>query len=484
MQSEEVDLEFNTSEHLFTKNVIEMRMLWLDLRQRTRETNSFSTPSRQCYAAPLMLLLLFSNTMPATAAEWKPVADLNSKSKLFLPSDTIRVNAPSKFPKPTRLLGPDAVVVVEPTFGTHRPDHDAILAYAEGYKLSYYMQFLETLTLTGYRGDVVLAIAEPRIIRPDVVEYLQTYTNQGINKPNVVIYQQELKCDARDGEVTNQRQLVKTGDTDIFQMCQLSEVYGWKDEAGKIRKTASDPREGRVVATLRYEWYWIWSIRYQPHAWIMLIDARDSYFQSDPFDGLPREESPASARPDGLLYLFGENAEATRLGKSRKNLKWIQNGYGAATLEAVSDKPTICSGSTMGEQVAVETYLRAMVNEHDECDVKMTGSDQGFHNYLYYSSKLTNSDTIRRITVWEQGKGIINNLGALRTQTLEEWGIYDPVQHGVYQWDGASLSPVVHQWDRDKALHGYLYGQLHREWTQQWIVYQQKQQIENKQPDE
>lgn len=34
----------------------------------------------------------------------------------------------------------------------------------------------------------------------------------------------------------------------------------------------------------------------------------------------------------------------------------------------------------MGEQVAVETYLRAMVNEHDECEVRMTGSDQGFHN--------------------------------------------------------------------------------------------------------
>jgi len=147
---------------------------------------------------------------------------------------------------------------------------------------------------------------------------------------------------------------------------------------GHVAGTAQDPREGRVVATLRYEWYWIWCQRYNRHSWIMLIDARDSFFQSNPFANLPRETD--TNRPDGLLFLYGENADATRLGKSTKNRKWILNGYGEATLEALKDKPTICSGSTMGENIAIETYLRAMVNEHDECKIKMTGSDQGFHN--------------------------------------------------------------------------------------------------------
>ena len=65
--------------------------------------------------------------------------------------------------------------------------------------------------------------------------------------------------------------------------------------------------------------------------------------------------------------------------------------------------------------------------------------------YLYYSQKLNQASTIRRIVVWEQGRGMINNLGALRTKTLEEWGNYDPETHLVYQWDGETLSPVVHQ---------------------------------------
>ena len=85
---------------------------------------------------------------------------------------------------------------------------------------------------------------------------------------------------------------------------------------------------------------------------------------------------------------------------------------------ALEDKPTICSGSTMGEQVAIETYLRAMVNESDETGTKLMGADQGFHNYLYYSNKLANANSIKSITVFDQGFAIINNLGAMRTKEL------------------------------------------------------------------
>jgi len=87
--------------------------------------------------------------------------------------------------------------------------------------------------------------------------------------------------------------------------------------------------------------------------------------------------------------------------------------------------------------------------------------------YLYYSRKLSHASEIRRIVVWEQGRGIINNLGALRIKTLKDWGIYDDEAHQVYQWDG-TLSPVVHQWDRDHDLHGYIFGKRHRAWKKEW----------------
>jgi hypothetical protein len=70
--------------------------------------------------------------------------------------------------------------------------------------------------------------------------------------------------------------------------------------------------------------------------------------------------------------------------------------------------------------------------------------------------------------VWEQGKGIINNLGALRTKPFEEWGFYNPETHQVFNWDG-TLSPVVHQWDRDKHLHSYYQQQRFRQWQKEFI---------------
>jgi hypothetical protein len=397
-------------------------------------------------------------------------------SQLFEPSTEIRVIGPTTFPRPTDRLenAAGSRVVVKPTWGRHRPDMDAVFAYAEGYSLPYYMMFLETLQQTGYRGDVVLAVAEPRLMDEMAASYLQQYANSsstdGRSKPNLVVYQILLDCDNPDG--TRQRSKDRRGEQlDVFQMCRLPNVYGVPATNSSRSETLlpqPDPRSGRVAATIRYEWYWIWSLNYRPVSWILLLDARDSFFQLDPFAYVPRR--PTSTRVQdggGLLYLFGENHAATRLGKSTKNRKWLRGAYGERVVKALADKPTICSGSTMGEQVAIETYLRSMVNEHDECRFRMAGSDQGFHNYLYYSGKLENAaETIRKIVVWEQGKGIVNNLGALRTRRLSEWGAYNRTTRQVLQWDG-TISPVVHQFDRDRDVFRMMKDR-HRHWTKMW----------------
>jgi hypothetical protein len=391
--------------------------------------------------------------VPTMSQEWQPKIVESSSSELFEIAHEIEVSAPSQFPKPTKIFNDSSVVVVaEPAFGKHRADQDVVMAYAEGYELPYYMSFIETLRKTGFDGDIVLAIADYSLLAVNVVDYLK-------GQENVVVYIHELHCYESDG-ITPSPRIMKRGSLDVFQMCHLHDVYGWRDEQGNVIKKAKDPRIGRVVATLRYEWYWIWAMQYNPNSWIMLLDARDSFFQRDPFEGLPRNQN-------GLLYFFGENSEVTSLGTSRKNMNWLLRSYGAATLNALKKKPTICSGSTMGEQVAIETYLRALINEWDETDIKMTGADQGFHNYLYYSGKLTNSATISKLVVWEQGKGIINNLGALRTKKFSEWGFYNEATSEVFNWDG-TLSPVVHQYDRDAHLHKRFVGQLFREWKDEY----------------
>ena len=88
--------------------------------------------------------------------------------------------------------------------------------------------------------------------------------------------------------------------------------------------------------------------------------------------------------------------------------------------------------------------------------------------YLYYSRKLTEAETIDRIVLWDQGRGIINNLGALRTQPLVDWKIYNRDKNEVYQWEYKTLSPVVHQWDRDKHLHAWMNGKQHKKWADEW----------------
>jgi len=80
-------------------------------------------------------LLLFTTA----AEEWKGAVNDISQSELFEPSDQLRAFSPTHFPKPTDKIGHNVTIVVEPTFGTHRPEQDAIFAYAEGYSLPWYV---------------------------------------------------------------------------------------------------------------------------------------------------------------------------------------------------------------------------------------------------------------------------------------------------------------------------------------------------------
>ena len=104
-----------------------------------------------------------------------------------------------------------------------------------------------------------------------------------------------------------------------------------------------------------------------------------------------------------------------------------------------------------------------MVAEYDATLCKNKGCDQGFHNYLYYAGKLgstengSNFEGISKVIFHEQGKGIINNLAALRTKPLSEWGLYDAKRDLVLNWDG-STSLVAHQYDRDKEVNFMVKG--------------------------
>ena len=182
--------------------------------------------------------------------------------------------------------------IIKPTFGEHRSHVDAVFALAEGYDLKMYLLFIESLKDTGFTGDLVLSVSAVGALKSGVEEYLRSnHKQEGEDGINVVVYTVTWTCYEGDG-VT-----VANGAAEGVRKCALVDMFGGADGTA-----IPDPREPRPVATARYELYWAWSLHYDKHSWLMLIDSRDAHFQLNPFSTLERESD--STRSDGLLYFF------------------------------------------------------------------------------------------------------------------------------------------------------------------------------------
>jgi hypothetical protein len=189
------------------------------------------------------------------------------------------------WPAPTDKAGPNTTILLHPAFGKHRSTSNAIFVFAEGYDLSIYLAFIGSLSASGYKGDVVISISTKDKLKPGVQDYLTSE----ISGLNIVGYEVEWDCYKQSGEVA-------TGANEGINHCQMNRVFGDAE-----RNVVKDPREARPVATARYELYWMWSLMYESDSWIMLIDARDAWFQLDPFDSLGGEVGVDG----GELHLFG-----------------------------------------------------------------------------------------------------------------------------------------------------------------------------------
>jgi hypothetical protein len=220
------------------------------------------------------------------------------KANLVDDGDTSADTAPvrphrgtTQWPSPSEKAGPDTTILLKPAFGSHRPSNDAILVFAEGYDLSIYLAFVESLIGTGYSGDLVLSISAEEKLKPDVKKYLQSI-NSKAGGVNIVAYEVDWSCFKQSGEAV-------ADSNGGVSHCKMNNVFG--DAYGN---PVSDPREPRPVATARYEIYWIWSLHYKKESWLMLIDARDAWFQLHPFGDLIRR-----GKVSGELHFFGVSFE-------------------------------------------------------------------------------------------------------------------------------------------------------------------------------
>ena len=105
------------------------------------------------------------------------------------------------FPPPYAMAGQDSKLLLEPTFGAHRPDKDAVFAFAEGYDLPVYVLFVESLRRTGFDGDIVLSVSSPDKMADRVEDYLRSQSQKGL-----VVYTVDWDCYKKDGEKYQVRQ--------------------------------------------------------------------------------------------------------------------------------------------------------------------------------------------------------------------------------------------------------------------------------------
>lgn len=54
------------------------------------------------------------------------------------------------------------------------------------------------------------------------------------------------------------------------------------------------------------------------------------------------------------------------IGSGEYNSLWIERCFGEAELQPLKDKPVVCSGSTMGSYIAIQNYIRLMLQWMDK----------------------------------------------------------------------------------------------------------------------
>lgn len=141
---------------------------------------------------------------------------------------------------------------------------------------------------------------------------------------------------------------------------------------------------------------------------MLVLDFRDTVFQSDPFAEIRALVDGGSKKE---LWLFEEHWPYKKIGGCIFNTGWIRDCWGREAVDTVRDKTVICSGSIMGTRVGIEKFEHRLLAEVSvkQCHQFNVESDQGYTNWLYYSGELSKSVDVH---VFPRGQGPVNTIGA------------------------------------------------------------------------
>lgn len=179
-----------------------------------------------------------------------------------------------------------------------------------------------------------------------------------------------------------------------------------------------------------------------------MVDARDTYFQSDPFLFL------STTKPS--LHVFN-GVETIPIRQCGWNSGWIRDCFGEKMLTKIGTNNIICSGVVAGTMEVVWQYLDLMSgivsgdSKYDSVNnvllngqfprCERNGVDQGVHNVIVHNNLIPD------IKTWDQSSGPVANLQA---------GMAIIRDNKVFNKKG-ELMAVVHQYDRNAGLQKYLF---------------------------
>ena len=187
------------------------------------------------------------------------------------------------------------------------------------------------------------------------------------------------------------------------------------------------------------------------NGWVLAVDARDSFFQRDPFR--LAEEIARAVGTSASIVTFLE--QGVTIGGSQWNTDVIAACYPPEVLTfdgPVARAPVSCSGTLLASYAGMLEYLRAMEEEMlaplavlPRCQAA-GGRDQGFHNVLLHSGRLA-------------ARLAAAGLGGLRIYANED-GPVQTLQFGDLRIDSlgrvlnaqGSVAHIVHQFDRKREV--------------------------------
>lgn len=239
----------------------------------------------------------------------------------------------------------------------------------------------------------------------------------------------------RDTEAALRRQKVEfipfhfSGKRDRQRLARLWPLWRWY-----FASRASHQAKRRLaykVFHLRYLRYLIYGDYLQAHRndfdRVLLVDGRDVFFQLDPFSWNP---------PAGLHCVLEENS--VRIGHCRLHQMWMGCQFGEDYVRKHSERVVSCSGTTFGDPASICQYLDQMVAVFMRARnlAKISGGDQGVHNYVLIENLLPN------VMIYPNRQAPVLTMGVMKPED-----IHFNTQGQALNADGMP-APVLHQYDR------------------------------------